>query len=169
LAGSDVTMTGAGLVTVRATQSGDTTYAAAASVDRSFTVTAAGFASWQTGKFTAGERADPAVSGPNAVFGQDGLPNLVKYALGLEPKQNITTGLPEVGTLGSDWTYTFTRPDTVTDVTCTVEVSFDLVSWNANGVSLALVSNTGGLDHWRASYPLTGTPRIFFRLQVTRP
>ena len=66
-----------------------------------------GFLSWQLGKFTAGELLDANISGPNAVYGQDRLPNLVKYALGLEPKQNITTGLPAVSTTATDWVYTY--------------------------------------------------------------
>jgi len=55
------------------------------------------------GKFTQIELANPAISGSTAVFGLDGLSNLVKYALGLDPKTNITTGLPAVTVVGSEW------------------------------------------------------------------
>ena len=95
LSGNNLSLSGAGVVTVRAAQPGDATHAAAATVDQSFTVTA-NFDSWAQGRFTAGELSDTNISGPNAIYGQDGLPNLVKYALGLEPKQNITAGLPDV-------------------------------------------------------------------------
>ncbi|HVT71911.1 MAG TPA: immunoglobulin domain-containing protein, partial [Lacunisphaera sp.] len=80
-----------------------------------------GFGAWANAKFTSGELADANLSGPNAVYGQDGLPNLVKYALGLEPKQNITTGLPAVTTTATDWVYTYSRPSDRTDITYDVE------------------------------------------------
>lgn len=124
---------------------------------------------WQQDKFTPAERLDANVSGPNAIYGHDGLPNLVKYALGLEPKQNITTGLPVVGTLGSDWTYTYTRPDNISDVTCTVEYSTNLTNWTSVGVAHELVSNSGGVDTWRGRVPLSTGGNVFFRLKVTQP
>lgn len=89
-------------MTVRASQAGDATYSAAPTVDRSFVVSP-NLASWQQGKFTAAELLNPSVSGPTAVFGLDGIPNLVKYALGLEPKQNITSALGEITINGADW------------------------------------------------------------------
>jgi len=123
------------------------------------------FVLWQQAKFTAGELLDPTVSGPNAVYGQDGLPNLVKYALGLEPKQNITTGLPVAGTSGSNWTYTYTRPTSMTDVTYTVEYSTDLAIWTPLGAGTQL-SSVAGTDTWQATYPLASASSVFFRLQV---
>jgi len=117
---STLTLTGAGTVVVRASQAGNGNYQMANYVDRSFTVSA-NFASWKQSMFTAGELADPNKSGPNAVYGLDGLTNLTKYALGLEPKQNITSGLPELAIVGGNYTYTYSRPSTITDVTYSVE------------------------------------------------
>lgn len=168
ISGSTVTLTGAGTVVVRAAQAGNANYDAAANVDRSFTV-AANFASWQAQKFTAGELLQPAVSGATAIFGQDGLSNLVKYALGLEPKQNATSGLPDTATLGTDWTFTYTRPASVTDVTYVVEVSTNLSTWTAVGVTHALVSTNGTTETWRGRYPISSAPNVFFRLKVTQP
>ncbi len=168
VSGSNLTLTGAGSVTVRAAQSGDANRHAAPDVDQSFTV-AANFNSWALSKFTAGELLDANISGPNAIFGQDGLPNLVKYALGLEPKQASTTGLPVVSTLGPDWVYTYTRSDNITDVTYTVEIATNLTAWTTVGVTHELVSNTGGVDTWRGRYPLGSATTIFFRLKVVQP
>ena len=120
-------------------------------------------------QFTVGELGDINISGPNAVYGQDGLPNLVKYALGLEPKQNISTGLPVVSTTGTDWVYTYTRPANITDVTYSVEISTDLVTWTAAGVTHEFVSTSGGIDTWHGRYPLASATKIFFRLNVTQP
>jgi len=167
VSGNTLTLTGAGAVTVRASQAGDANRNAAPDVDQSFTVTG-NFASWAQSKFTAAELLDPNISGPNAVYGQDGLPNLVKYALGLEPKQNSTTGLPYMSTLATDWVYIYTRPSGVTDVTYDVEVSTDLVNWTTTGVTHELVSTDGTTDTWRGRYPLASAANVFFRLKVTQ-
>ena len=127
------------------------------------------FSSWQQDKFTAGELANASVSGAAAVFGLDGLPNLVKYALGLEPKQNITTGLPDVTVVGAEWVFTYTRPSSITDVTYAVEFSSDLANWTTAGVTHELVSAGGGIDTWRGRYPLGSAGNAFFRLKVTQP
>ncbi len=127
-----------------------------------------GFDAWSNSRFSAGELLDPNISGPNAVYGQDGLPNLVKYALGLDPKQNITTGLPAVSTTATDWVYTYTRPTNITDVTYEVEVSSDLVSWSSAGVIHELVSSDGTTDTWHGRFPLASASTAFFHLKVTR-
>gem|GEM_PF-3488889 len=127
-----------------------------------------GFVSWQQSRFTVGELADMNVSGPNAVYGVDGLPNLVKYALGLEPKQNITTELPAVSTTANDWVYTYTRPSDRPDITYEVEVSTDLNTWTTGGVMHEIVSTSGGIEVWRGRYSLSSAPNVYFRLKVTQ-
>ncbi|HEY0863312.1 MAG TPA: MBG domain-containing protein [Lacunisphaera sp.] len=166
LAGDSLTLTGAGAVTVRATQDGDANRNAAPAIDQSFTVTA-NFASWLLAKFTAEERADANISGPNADPDHDGFANLLEYALGLEPKSANTTNLPQIGTLGSDWTYTYSRPADRTDVTYTAEASTNLTNWSSVGVIHELVSTSGGFETWRAKYSLVSAPNVFFRLSVS--
>jgi hypothetical protein len=165
--GNSLTLTGTGTVTVRASQAGNATYSAATDVVRSFNVTAS-FASWQQANFSGAELSNSAVSGPNAVYGQDGLSNLVKYALGLNPKQNITTGLPVVGTAGGNWVYTYTRPTSITDVTYSVEISTNLTTWTSTGVTLSQQSTDGTTDTWTATYPLASATNVFFRLKVVQ-
>jgi uncharacterized delta-60 repeat protein len=129
---------------------------------------APGFPTWQAGKFTPAELLDANVSGPNAVYGLDGLPNLIKYALGLEPKTNITTGLPVVTTTASDWVYTYTRPASATDLTYSVEVSTNLTTWTSVGVTHEFVSSSGAGDTWRGRYPLASAANLYFRLKIVR-
>lgn len=166
VAGDSLTLTGAGAVTVRATQDGDANRNAAPAVDRSFTVTA-NFASWRLARFTEGELLDANISGPNADPDHDGFANLLEYALGFEPKSATTTGLPHVGIEGSDWAYTYTRPADRTDVTYAVEMSTNLSGWGTGGVVHSLVSTSGGTETWRAKYPLASAANVFFRLTVT--
>jgi hypothetical protein len=168
LNGTSLTLGGTGAVTVRASQTGNATFAAAANVDRTFNVLAS-FDSWRLAGFTTAELNDPLVGGPNSIAGHDGLTNLVKYALGLAPKADAVSGLTTLTTDGTNWIYTFTRPTAATDVTCSVQVSADLVNWTAAGVNLQLVGSANGTDTWQATYPVASAPNAFFRLQVTNP
>lgn len=167
--GDSLTLTGTGIVNVRASQAGDAAYEPAASVDRSFTV-APSFASWQRAFFSAPELANTALSGPNASYATDGLPNLVKYALGLNPTQSSNlASVSAVSTSASEWIFTYTRPETVTDLTYTVEYSLDLVNWSSVGVIHELVVRTGGQETWRGFVPLGVGTNVYFRLRVTQP
>lgn len=167
ISGNSLTLTGTGLVTVRASQGGDGSYSAATDVVRSFTVSA-NFGSWRQSNFTGPELADANVSGPNAVYGHDGLPNLVKYAFGLNPKVNATSGLPELSTTATDWVYTFKKQASATDVTCVVETSTNLTTWTTTGFTLTLVSTVSGVETWQAKLPLAGALNAYFRLKVTQ-
>ena len=129
----------------------------------------ANFSLWQATYFTAGEISTPSISGPNAIYGQDGLPNLVKYALGLDPVVSATTSLPAVGVSGPNWFYTFTRPTGQTDITVTVEASGDLVNWSTANVTLTKTDTVGNVETWQATYPLASGANVFFRLKVTQP
>lgn len=165
--GSSLTLTGAGTVVVQASQAGNSNYNAATSINQTFVV-AANFESWRLANFTAPELADTNVSGPSAVYGADGLSNLVKYALGLAPKTDTVAGLPQVTVANGEWVFTYTRPSAITDVTYAVETSTNLSTWSTTGVTHELVSSTGGVATWRARYPVSSASTAFFRLVVTR-
>jgi uncharacterized delta-60 repeat protein len=168
LDGNILTLTGPGTVTIRATQAGNVAYLPAIAVERTFVVSEAmtGFEAWQETHFTVGERADPVISGPNAIYGQDGLPNLVKYALGLNPKVNATSGLPEISVSSTHWVYTYTRPVARADLSYQVELSTNLTTWSTGGVVHELVNTEGDTQTWRASYPLASAANAYFRLRV---
>ena len=121
---------------------------------------------WKSTYFTSEELANPAVSGDGAIYGADGLTNLLKYALGLNPKVDATTGLPVAGTTASEWTYTYQRPSDRSDLSYVVEVSSNLTSWTTEGVTHVLVTSAEGTETWRATYPLAGHANAFFRLKV---
>lgn len=164
---STLTLSGTGTVTVRATQAGDDTYAAAAPVERSFTVTA-NYLSWSADRFSPEEMANPAVSGPGVVLAGDGLSNLMKYALGLEPRVPATPTLAMSAT-GSDWVFTYTRPSDRAELSYSVEASANLVDWSASGVMHERVAIADGWETWTARVSLAAGSRMFFRLVVTQP
>ncbi|AKC82243.1 hypothetical protein IMCC26134_04675 [Verrucomicrobia bacterium IMCC26134] len=167
VSGQQITLTGTGIVTLRASQTGDGIFLSASAVERTVSVTA-NLASWQLSSFTAAELADPGRSGPLAIYGTDNLPNLIKYALGLEPKQNCNLPV-SVTANATDWVFTYTRPSSIVDVVYKVEVSTDLATWNSANVVHELVSSANGTDTWRARLPLLSTARVFFHLVVSLP
>jgi hypothetical protein len=167
VSGSTLTLLGTGTITVRASQPGNSSYAAATPVTRSFTVSG-DYAYWQYLYFSGAELAAGTVTGDSYVYGRDGLTNLVKYALGLDPKINATTGLPTVSAAGGNWIYTYTRPTSAPDITYAVEASTDLVTWSTTNVTLGLASTDGVTDTWQATYPQALGANVFFRLKVTR-
>ncbi|MBI2514188.1 MAG: hypothetical protein HYV96_19625 [Opitutae bacterium] len=167
VSGSTLTLLGAGSVTVRATQPGDAAYAPATPVERTFVV-APTFASWLLERFTPEEIANAALTGPNADYDRDGLPNLVEYALGLDPKVASPSGAPTIALASGNWTLTYQRPADRADVTYAVQMSTNLASWSASGVTHTLVSTSNGVETWRATYPAASAPNCFLRLMVTR-
>jgi hypothetical protein len=166
LAGNLITLTGVGPITVQAAQAGNTMFLPAIPVTRSFTATA-DFASWQQSVFTPTELANTAISGSNAVYSRDGLPNLVKYALGLDPHQTITSGLPAVTASAGNWLYTWKQPSQIGDVTGNAEVSTDLINWTKSGITQSRQSSTSGIDTWVAAYPEMAATPVFFHLKFT--
>ena len=126
------------------------------------------FAAWQALNFTTDELADPAISGPLAVLRHDGLTNLLKYALGLDPRATATL-LPQLGLVGSDWAFTYTRPAARPDLAYTVQVSSDLTNWSSGTVTHTLVSSdpAAATETWRGTCPHASAAKLFARLQVT--
>lgn len=86
------------------------------------------FPAWQASKFTTGELADPAISGPNADPDGDGRPNLLEYAYGLEP---LTSDQDESTVAAGPNGLTLTYPEVVaaTDILYHLAESPDLQHW----------------------------------------
>lgn len=127
----------------------------------------ASFAGWAYSYF--GLNASASVAGDMAMPANDGIPNLLKYALGLDP---LTPGTvtETVSQSGSTWLFKFQRPANRPDLTYTVQVSPTLApgSWTSTGVSLS-ETVSGDPETWQASYTPTSGSKLFFRLQVTGP
>lgn len=167
VSGNQLTLLGTGSITIRAKQPGNSSYLAATPVERTFTVTA-NFSSWLVDTFQPAEISNSALTGPNADYDHDGIPNLVEYALGLDPKSASTSGLPLVAKTSTDWTFTYTRPAARADVAYVVEYSTNLTSWTDVGVTLSPVTTGGATETWRATVPVSVGSNCFLRLKVTR-
>ena len=113
-------------------------------------VVKAPYASWQNTWFTSSDLSNPAISGLTATPAGDGITNLMKYALNLNPKVNGQAGLPVASTASingqSYLTLTYTRVISATDITYNPQVSNDLHTWNSGAGYTATVSVTNNPD-----------------------
>lgn len=115
---------------------------------------------WLTTHFNQTERADPAISGPLADPAGDGLPNRLKYALDLNPRESQNHALPLWTGQPGEQVFRFTahRPE----LRYTVEASHDLAHWSTLGVLVEKQPE----NLREARYTGPGAERIFLRLSV---
>jgi pectate lyase len=127
--------------------------------------TASGFILWQTAQFTADELNNPAISGPDATPAGDGVPNFVKYALGLAPLVPATQPLVSFRYDSGEGVLSYYRPVSVADVVYHVVASTNLTDWTENGVVQQMVGPaTNGLQSWEVRYSGPAATTRFFQL-----
>ena len=127
---------------------------------------------WTTTHFAPSERADPAVTGDAVSLGGDGVPNLLKYALGLAPRQQIgPEKLPALRMDGQNAALEFERPLDRRDIRYIVEVSTNLKDWLSGdeNVETRIIEN-GGTERVvaRDRLPAGEEKQRFMRLRVER-
>ena len=85
---------------------------------------------WLRNTFTPVELGNPLISGDNADPDNDGIPNLVEYAMGLPPKIPNQNGIPAFVSNGFfDFSYSVSK--SAMDVAIIVQWSPDLKTWNS--------------------------------------
>ena len=139
--------------------------------------TASAYQLWQSLVFTTPQLSYPTISGDTANPTGDGISNLLKYALHLDPFVNGTSGLPVrsiVNMSGTNYlTLTYTKVIAATDLTYTVQVSTDLQTWNSGPsytTTLNITPNLDGVTQTiteQSLVPLSGVSKQFIRLEVT--
>jgi hypothetical protein len=145
----------------------------------SLTFLASPYEAWRSRYFDATQLNEPAVSGDSATPSGDGIDNLIKYALNLNPWTNGAEGLPKPGTLavgGTNYlTLTYTQVIAATDITYTPQVSADLRTWSSGTNYTSVASATNNPDGVTQTVviqdllPLSGASGQFMRLEVTGP
>ena len=129
------------------------------------------YQAWQSTQFNAGQLATPSISGNNATSANDGIPNLLKYSLGLTALQSYNPGapgLPTVQVSGANYlSLTFTG--TATDITYVVQATSTLSgSWT----TIQTFSSGGtapGTVTVQDTQAMTASTTRYMRLQVTTP
>ena len=124
------------------------------------------FAAWQGEYFTAAQIVDPTVSGDAANPAHDGLPNLLKYALGLNPLQAAISPVQTDTTTGY-LRMVVPKNSSATDLTYTVQATSNLSdpnSWSTSG--LIIEANTSSVLQVRDDVPVQGGGTTFAGLPV---
>lgn len=128
----------------------------------SFTVqgTASLRESWRLAQFGSAENSGNGADLND--YDRDGLPNLIEYAFGLDPKKNSAAAMPMVQRSGDSCVMSFTQPAGVGGITYGAEWSPDLLSG-----SWQTVADSGVSPNHIFSVPMAGKPRVFMRWKVT--
>ena len=129
-----------------------------------------------------GNANDPLIAGDDISTTDDGIPNLLKYAFGLSAHAHAPAGLISFDSSGA---FTFQRDPGADDVTLTVEVSPDLIQWQAGsqygGPNGDVPATTWTNELSRQPDPATGFEKItvginppglpagFVRLRASQP
>ena len=134
------------------------------------------FDAWKQAKFTVQQLAQPSVSGDLSDPDYDGIPNLLEYALGLDPNQTSGSGLPVCSSSGGYLALTFNRQKSATDITYSVEATGDLGSswtriWSSSGVPYGGGGNASEQVTVQDNISIASSPtqRRFLRLKITKP
>lgn len=184
LEGDVLLFTGAGTVTVRASQAGDDTFNPAAEVDQSFDIINA-IDTWLLTYFLGDELSQPSIAGDDADPDKDGLLNVVEYALGLNPRVPSSLFVGDealaIGEGGDSLVLTFSRNPEAFDASIIIEESFDLATWTSVATSVNgsafqptlagyVVSETSGegVMNVRLASNFTSLASNFQRIRVVR-
>lgn len=153
-----------------------TSYDASSSIGLGLLVEATPFAQWQGTQFGA-QASNPAVAGDSADPDRDGIPNLLEYALLLDPEAAPPVGgtpghtaLPAVARQGNRLVLTYRRNTAASDLVYAVERTANpaLGSWSTATTTTRVLSESNGVQVVEASLDASGS-RLFLRLKVTRP
>jgi|GEM_PF-6935517 len=105
----------------------------------------------------------------------DGITNLTKYALGLNPQQFCFTrtdgtnpGLPRFAMENDGMSLLYQKDLSKTDLTYAIETSPDLSTWTATGATEFLQSSSGYVRTIKATIPKGTDTKKFARLKITR-
>jgi PKD repeat protein len=86
---------------------------------------------WRMGKFTAAELANTNLSGAAANPDGDSFPNLLEYAMGLDPKSFNAPSTVAATLSNGIFQLSFPHYKPAADAPITVEASSDLISWSS--------------------------------------
>jgi hypothetical protein len=125
------------------------------------------FPDWQAARFSADQLADAATSSALSVPSGATAPNLLAYALGLDPWSAVAGNGLRVATVSGQLRLTYARPLGLSDLNYTVESSADALTWAPlPQTSLAQDRGWEMMQATDASGP--GDARRYLRLRVNR-
>lgn len=126
---------------------------------------------WRRTNFTAAELLNAQISGDNAVPENDGLPNLIKYALGLSPKTAYRNAFnPSLH--GGYFTLTFPQSTAAVDVSIALQYSTDLKTWHSGPAYFQQIGNVNqgatNIITLQATTPINAASSAYVRMVATK-
>ena len=108
------------------------------------------------------------MSGPMVDASGDGISNLLKYAMGLDPTIKTSALQVTAAIDGALLTYGFSRFGNTPDISVTVEVSRDLSDWAPTISLISSSSNGDGAEDvvFRSDVAVSSEARQFLRIKV---
>ncbi len=162
-----------GDVTVTLTLSNSAVYNLVSPASATVTVHDTPFNDWRLTEFGTNAN-DSAISGDLADPDGDGIVNLLKYALDLNPNVASVQGLPtsQIDPACACLTLTYTKVLSAIDLTYSAEAAGDPGGpWSTNGITSAVITNNGLTQTIKASdagNPIPPASARFMHLKVTR-
>ena len=132
---------------------------------------ASAYQSWQSLVFTSPQLSLPTISGDTATPMGDGISNLMKYALGMNPNvsySGASAQMPQAGvsTVGPNQYLTLTFTGTASDVIYSVQGISDLTgAWTT--LYSSVLGTAPGTVTVSDTVPITSSTKRFMRLQVS--
>ena len=117
---------------------------------------------WRAGKFTAAELANTNISGASANPDGDQFPNLLEYAMGLDPKTSNSASTVSATLSKSLFTLSFPHYKPAADAPIALEVSSNLLNWSSVTTTQSLDL---GLTETLTYQEAASVPARFFRLR----
>lgn len=128
------------------------------------------FQLWREQYFTEAQLLDEAISGPAGDPAGDGVSNLHKFALGLDPWAPARGLLPSGDLIDGRLVLVFQWPEASPGVDILLGVSNDLVNWATHPLSeyedVERISLGDGMEEWTVLAPSAEAGRQFSRLEL---
>ena len=118
---------------------------------------------WLAAKFTATQRADLSISGTAATPDGDKFPNLLEYAMGLEPQAADPANVVRTTCTNGIFSLIFPHYKYAADAPLTLEVTSDFTNWNPVAITPSL--DLDPMEYLVFQEPATNSTPRFFRLK----
>lgn len=125
------------------------------------------YSEWLNYWLAPAEVADPLFNAANADPDGDGLPNLLEYALNLDPKTSQPNAVPVAQIENGEVILTYTQLVGASEIEYAIYESPDLQTWSPSAPTNETLADDGRLQVIKARVPLAGATRKFLRLRVS--
>jgi YD repeat-containing protein len=107
------------------------------------------------------------LTNPMDDYSSDGVSNLMKFALGLNPRQSSVEGMPSPSKEGDYLTLTVPRNAAAANLLFDVQVSGSMSTWESGPDDVTILENSPARLKARDNIPISSSSKRFIRLAVT--